>query len=98
MAVRFSNTKKIKQWSLIIGLGLILIITIILCLPNYAKLKEMKEATARFNQQSQLLEEEIVDYQGKMQALKEDSYIYEQIARDDLGVAKDNEIVIDIKR
>jgi cell division protein FtsB len=43
------------------------------------------------------LNTEIKDLQKKIKQVDKDPYLYEKIARDNLGVAKENEIVVDIE-
>ncbi len=66
--------------------------------PNYARLKKLKEENLRLTQANQQLEAEIADYEAKLLQVDKDSYVYEKIARDELGIARDNEIVIDIEQ
>ncbi|MDD3296799.1 MAG: septum formation initiator family protein [Candidatus Omnitrophica bacterium] len=66
--------------------------------PNYAKLRQLKLENKRLLSETEALEKEIADYQKKIGKVGKDSHLYEEIARDSLGVARDNEIVIDIKR
>lgn len=98
MAEKFLNTKYVKILKVIISIGIIFTIVMMVYFPNYAKLKHLKEENQKLILNNEQLEKEIVDYALKIQKIEQgrDPYIYEKIARDDLGVAKDNEIVIDI--
>jgi cell division protein FtsB len=42
------------------------------------------------------LNKEIKDLQRKVKKVGKDPYFYEKMARDNLGVARENEIVVDI--
>jgi len=65
--------------------------------PHYAKLKKLKEANRQLLQQVKGLTLEIKDLQGKLKKVGKDPSLYEKLARDNLGVAKENEIVVDIR-
>jgi cell division protein FtsB len=66
--------------------------------PNYSKLKKLKQANKRLSLEIEKLEKEIKDLKEKIEKVKkEDPSFYEKIVREELGVAKDNEIIIDIK-
>ena len=97
MAEEHSNTKNAKQLSIIIVTLVILIIGAIIYFPNYAKLRKLRSENRRLILENEQLEAEIADYGEKIKMLGKDPYIYEKIARDDLGVARENEIVIDIE-
>ncbi len=97
MAVKFLSTNKAKLFGLVIVVGFVVIVVLVLTFPNSIRLKRIREETNRLERGSKALELEINDYQNKIQEVKKDSYIYEKIARDDLGVARENEIVIDIE-
>ena len=97
MAEGHLNTKDNKQLAVVIVTLLILIIGAIIYFPNYAKLRQLRNENKRLIQENKQLEEEITDYGEKIGALGKDPYIYEKIAREDLGVARENEIVVDIE-
>ena len=97
MAVRLLNTKQAKQLKLLIIIGTIFIIAMVIYFPNYARLKRLRNENVRLFLENVKLEKEIADYEEKLKNVGKDPYIYEKIARDELGVAKDNEIVIDIE-
>ena len=65
--------------------------------PNYARLKKLRQQNSRLSKDNQKLEAEIAELEEKIKALGSDDYLYETIARDSLGVAKEDEIVIDIE-
>ena len=97
MAVRLLNTKQAKQLKLLIIIGAIFIIAMVIYFPNYARLRRLRNENVRLFLENVQLEKEIADYEEKLKMVGKDPYIYEKIARDELGVAKDNEIVIDIE-
>ena len=51
----------------------------------------------RLNRECRKLEEEITEYQGNFRKLGHDPYLYEKIARDSLGIARQDELVVDIE-
>ncbi len=97
MAGKLLNLSRKKQISLLILGVCLLIIAVIIYFPNYAKLRKLREENRRIARENKKLEQEIKDFQEKLQKLGRDPFVYEKIARDDLGVAKENEIVIDIE-
>jgi len=94
MAVKFLGLK--TKWIKILIIIGVVIIAMLIYFPDYTKLRRLKEENKRLILENEQFEKEIADYEEKIQRLEKDPYLYEKIARDDLGVAKDNEIVIDI--
>ncbi len=73
------------------------IVAIIIYFPNYARLKKLRGENKRLALENEKLIEEIIDYEEKLKRIGKDSYLYEKIAREELGIAKEGEIVIDIE-
>ncbi|MFA6282001.1 MAG: septum formation initiator family protein [Candidatus Omnitrophota bacterium] len=69
---------------------------VILYFPNYAKLKKLRQVNAELAVKVKALNREVKDLQVKIKKIGKDPYVYEKMARDNLGVAKENEIVVDI--
>ncbi|MCK4912174.1 MAG: septum formation initiator family protein [Candidatus Omnitrophica bacterium] len=65
--------------------------------PNYARLKKLRDANKKLILENAAIIEEIQDYEDKLKMVGEDPYLYEKIAREELGIARDGEIVIDIE-
>lgn len=87
-----------NKWVRISALILCLITLIgIIYFPNYARLKKLRDENKRLTSENKELIEEIADYEEKLKMVGKDPYLYEKIARDELGIAKKDEIVIDIK-
>jgi len=87
-----------NKWVGISALTLCLIILIgIIYFPNYARLKKLRDENKRLTLENEELIEEIADYEEKLKRVGKDPYLYEKIAREELGIAKESEIVIDIK-
>ncbi len=98
MVVKLLGTKRGKFLKWLILACAVLVIAMVIYFPNYAKLKRLKTENVRLFLENVALEKEIADYQDKLRRVGQDPYIYEKIAREQLGVAKDNEIVIDIEQ
>lgn len=96
MVVRLLNAKRVKRLKIAFIISAIFTIVMVLYFPNYAKLKKLRDASKEFISKSDNLKKEIADYKQKSETIGQDAYLYEKIARDDLGVAKENEIIIDI--
>ncbi len=97
MVVRLLSIKFVKRFKHLIIFFIAVLVGLFIFFPNYAKLKKLREENMRLNRESRILEDEIVDYQEKLLRVGKDPYLYEKIARDELGIAKDNEIVIDTR-
>ena len=97
MVGKLLNIIKNKSFRVTIGIICIVIVILIIYFPNYAKLKRLKGENKRLVLENEKLIAEINDYETKIKKLGKDPFLYEKIAREELGVAKDNEIVIDIE-
>ena len=97
MVEKLLNIVKNKSFRVTIVVLCIAIVILIIYFPNYAKLKRLKGENKRLVLENEKLIDEISDYEAKIKKLGNDHFLYEKIAREDLGVAKDNEIVIDIE-
>jgi cell division protein FtsB len=75
----------------------VIIAGMVIYFPDYAKLKHLREENKKLRVENRKVKKEIEEYERKIRSLGKDPYIYEKIARDNLGVAKEGEIVIDIK-
>ena len=98
MAEKLLNISGVK-WVKISAAGSIFFVAaMFIYFPNYARLRKIKEENKKLIVENKSLEKEIIDYQSKIKRVGKDSSLYEEIAREDLGVAKEGEIVIDIIR
>lgn len=75
---------------------LIFMAFLIIYFPNYARLKKLKQANKQLSVQIEGLKTEIKDLEVKMEKIQKDPLFFEQFARDELGVARKSEIVVDI--
>lgn len=82
----------------LLAIFLLSTVALILYFPNYTKLKQLRRENEKLLLKNKELEGEIVDLEDKLSRVGEDPYLYEKIARDELGVAKEGEIVIDIEQ
>ncbi len=98
MAGKLLNISRSKKLRILAAAGVCFFGALFIYFPNYAKLEKLKRDNRELILENKLLEEEIADYEDKIKRVGNDPYIYEKIAREDLGVARENEIVIDIIR
>jgi len=98
MAERFLNINHNRKTKALVIAGIGLLAAVFVYFPNYAKLRKLKEQNRILIVENKRLEEEIADYEEKALKVGKDPYLYEKIAREDLGVAREDEIVIDIVR
>ena len=96
MAVKFLNAKFVKSWQLSLLVSVIAVAAVMAYFPNYSKLKDLRNENERLIFENEQLEKEIADLEQKIEGIGKDYFLYEKIARDSLGVAKEDEIVIDI--
>ena len=92
--LNISKNKGVRATALIFCL---IILIGIIYFPNYARLRKLRGENVRLILENNELIEEIADYQEKLKRVGKDPYLYERIAREELGIAKEGEIVIDIK-
>ncbi|MCF7873864.1 MAG: septum formation initiator family protein [Candidatus Omnitrophica bacterium] len=97
MAEKLLSTKRAKFIKLLLLGVVIFILAMIVYFPDYSKLKKLRKENQKLIGKIDSLKKEIVNYQIKNKKLKEDSFIYEKIAREKLGVAREDEIVVDIE-
>jgi cell division protein FtsB len=97
MLAKHLNTGFVKWLKVFLGIALVVAIVMVIYFPNYAKLNRLRQTNKDLLVRIDQLEDEIDDLQGKMERVGDDPHIYEEIARDTLGVARENEIVIDIE-
>ena len=98
MAVRHSRKRNKLQGFLrfIIILGVV-IFTIITYFPNQARLQNLRQENTNLVEKIAVLENEINSLEEQIGRLGQDPYIYEKVARDELGNAREGELVIEIK-
>ena len=67
-------------------------------LPNYTRLKNLKAENARLQEEITRLTSQIHQLSVDLKRLENDPYLWEELARQHIGVVKEGEIVIDIQR
>ena len=90
------NLDHFKAAKIIFIVSVAIIAGVILYFPNYAKLKNLRQVNTELTAKIKGLNKEVKDLQIKIKKIGYDPYVYEKMARDNLGVAKENEIVVDI--
>lgn len=98
MVAKLLSSSRLKWLKFSIIFVIFFTIAMVVYFPNFARLKKLRDENKKLVLENKKLEEEIADYEEKLKKLGQDSYLYEKIAREDLGVAKENEIVIDIEQ
>ncbi len=73
------------------------ILVAIVYFPTYSRLKKLRRENTRINSEIEDLREEIAEYEQVLKELKENPGAFEKIARENLGVIRDNEIIVDIQ-
>ncbi|MCF7874477.1 MAG: septum formation initiator family protein [Candidatus Omnitrophica bacterium] len=97
MAGKLLNIKRAKLLQLLLAAIVIFILAMLVYFPNYSKLKNLREENQKLISKNNHLKKEIKEYEIKNKKLKEDHFIYEKIAREKLGFAREGEIVVDIE-
>ncbi|MDP8290275.1 MAG: septum formation initiator family protein [Candidatus Susulua stagnicola] len=97
MVEKLFNISKNKWIGIAAGILFLFILVMMIYFPNYARLKKIRDENKRIVLENAGIIEEIKDYEDKLKMVGEDPYLYEKIAREELGIARDGEIVIDIE-
>ena len=98
MAGRLLKRNSLKVLKSIIIIGGIFFLIVGSYIPNHIKLKRLKYENKTFLTENEKVLNEIKEYEETLKNVGTDNFIYEKIARDELGLAKNDEIVIDIER
>lgn len=78
-------------------LGVIVALAMIIYFPTYSRYKKLREENIKMVKKIGRLKREINELEKAIKSLETGSFLLEKIARESIGVAKDDEIVIDIK-
>ncbi|MFO8053528.1 MAG: septum formation initiator family protein [Candidatus Omnitrophota bacterium] len=97
MAGKLLNIKRAKLLKILFLAVAVFVLGMVIYFPDYSKLKNLKKENKKLIKKIDNLKKEIIDYEAKNKKLKENSYFYEKIAREKLGVAREDEIVVDIE-
>ena len=96
MLAKLLNLNHFKAVKIIFISVVLVVAGLIIYFPNYAKLKKLRQVNQGLLLKNKALHKEIKNLQIKMKRVGNDPYLYEKLARDSLGVARENEIVVDI--
>ena len=97
MRVKLFNVDSFKLWRLIISFVILLIGVGIVYLPSYLRLRRLRKENQRVIEKIAHLKKEIKTLETDVEKLQSESSLWEKLVREKLGVAKKDEIVIDIK-
>ena len=84
-------------WEVILGLIVMAGLAGVVYLPNYSKFRQLQKANQKLQAEIDDTRKEILDLREKLAKLGKDPRIMEEMARNELGVARDGEIVVDIE-
>jgi len=74
-----------------------IVVFFIIFLPGYTKLNDLKVKNARLGEQVLKLKEENKELTEEQKKLREDLLYIEKVAREELGLARDGEIIYKIE-
>ncbi|MBU1121983.1 MAG: septum formation initiator family protein [Candidatus Omnitrophota bacterium] len=96
MQERLLSLNKIRLLKLFTIIFIAFAIFMVFYFPNYAKLRRLKQANNQLLFEIDKLAADIKDLEGKINKGDNDPFLLEKFVRNELGVAKKGEIVIDI--
>ena len=97
MGVHISHLGYLKVAKILFVVFLLFGLAIIIYFPHYARVKKIRHANDEVVSKIQQLETEIDGLRDKIKKVKVDASLYERIAREEMGVMKEDEVVIDVK-
>ncbi|MBU2102861.1 MAG: septum formation initiator family protein [Candidatus Omnitrophota bacterium] len=97
MRVKLLNINYLKVLLAFFVLSVAFGVFVVFYFPNIAKLSELRRANEQLTSEIDNLKREISDLHDKNSKVNNDSSVYEKLAREDLGVVRKDEIVIDIQ-
>ena len=68
-----------------------------LFLPNYTKIKKLQERNKELESNIIVLAEDIEILKDDLENFKNDPFYLEKIAREQLGIARDNEVIVSVE-
>ena len=75
----------------------ILVLALFKLFPNYSRIRELEDENQQYVEDIQRMKREIDDIQKDSENFKTDAFYVEKIARNELGIAKDNEIIVHVE-
>jgi cell division protein FtsB len=86
--------KRWIKWVILAGAG---ITAFFIYLPDYTRLKKLRNENARLARDIDKLKKEIDTLKSNIEKLDRDSLIWEELTRKNLGAVKEGEIAVDIR-
>ncbi len=90
---RFLNPKMIKN---AIGLFFLTIIVLLVFLPSYTKMQDLKQRNFAYNRQIEQLKQKAVELREERRRLEDDPVYLEKVAREKMGLIREGEVVYKI--
>ncbi|MFH1771945.1 MAG: septum formation initiator family protein [Candidatus Omnitrophota bacterium] len=90
-------TRFIRWFKIAAVLSAVIVFAMVVYFPNLSKLKQLRAENAKLAKEQDNLRVKINELRENIEAVKTDPSLFEQLARDTIGVAKEDEIVIDIE-
>ena len=85
------------RYTLIVIIG-ILIFAVIRLFPNYSKIRELQEENQQYEQRISSMKKEIDTLNHDLEHFQKDSFYVEKIARNELGIARENEVIVHVEQ
>ena len=76
---------------------IIFIIALFKLFPNYSKVKVLEEDNQSYILEIVAMKKEIEDLRNDISNFKTDPFYVEKIARNELGIAKENEVIVQVE-
>lgn len=74
------------------------VIGLLIYMPNYTTLKKVRQNKEKVQKEIDEINENIVKLKRELKEVEEKSFFWEKLARQQVGVVKKDEIVVDINR
>lgn len=75
---------------------IIVLISIYKLFPGYSKIKELEEENLRYQERIDSMGKEIESLNTDLDKFNNDPFYLEKIARNELGIAKENEVIVHV--
>ena len=93
-----SRARKNKRWTMLLGLGLLLVFWVLLHNKGVIARVRLEQEKRQMELKIQLAQEENARLQGQIKALEGDKKTVEKIAREKYGMAREGETVYRVKK
>jgi len=97
MLVKSLKVNYLKLVRLILIFLIFFVVAFFIYLPNYTRLKKLREENLYLEAEIRNLKKEISAFKNDIEKVENDTFIWEKLARQNLGVIKEGEIVVDIR-